>query len=90
MIFLFAQSSDYAFWMKNCLIPLDMISMDDQKKIIKVVANVPPCQSDPCPNYPLGSNVRYVLEVGAGVAKKHGLAAGQTLQFEGLDHVVVQ
>ena len=90
MIFLFAQSGDYPFWMKNTLIPLDMIWIDDQKKIVHVAHDVPPCKADPCPSYPPGANSRYVLEVAAGVAARHNLANGQTLRFEGLDTVVVR
>src|SRR5205823_6632819 len=89
MIFIFPQSGDYAFWMKNCLISLDMISIDEQKKIVFVAGNVPPCQADPCPSYPLGSGAKYVLEVAAGTARKHHLEAGKSLRFEGLEHAVV-
>ena len=90
MIFLFPQSGDYPFWMKNTLIPLDMIWIDEQKRIVNVAANVPPCKADPCPSVPSGGNAKYVLEVAAGVAARHGLAKGQTLRFEGLENVVVR
>ena len=90
MIFLFPQSGDYPFWMKNTLIPLDMIWIDDQKKIVHVAHDVPPCKADPCPSVPPGANAKYVLEVAAGVAARHNLANGQTLRFEGLDNVVVR
>lgn len=89
MIFLFPQSGDYPFWMKNTLIPLDMIWIDDQKRIVHVARDVPPCKADPCPSYPPGGTARYVLELAAGVAARHGLQNGQTLRFEGLDAVVV-
>ena len=90
MIFLFPQSGDYPFWMKNTLIPLDMIWIDDQKKIVHIAHDVPPCKADPCPSVPAGGNAKYVLEVAAGVAARHNLANGQTLRFEGLDNVVVR
>jgi len=90
MIFLFPQSGDYPFWMKNTLIPLDMIWIDDQKKIVHVAHDVPPCKADPCPSFPPGGNAKYVLEVAAGVAARHNLANGQTLRFEGLDNVAVR
>ena len=90
MIFLFAQSGDYPFWMKNTLIPLDMIWIDEQKKIVHVAHGVPPCKADPCPSVPPGAPAKYVLEVAAGVAARHNLANGQTLRFEGLDNVVVR
>lgn len=89
MIFLFPASGDYPFWMKNTLIPLDMIWLDDQKKIVHIAREVPPCKADPCPNYPPNAIARAVLEVAGGVASRHGLQNGQVLRFEGLDSVVV-
>ena len=91
MIFLFPQNGVYPFWMKNTIIPLDMIWIDDQHRVNFVASDVPPCKADPCGNY--GSTTvpsRYVLETAAGVAKKHNLAAGDVLRFEGLDNVIVQ
>ena len=87
MIFVFPQSGDYAFWMKNTIIPLDMIWIDEGKKVVHVTSDVPPCQADPCPSYPPGAQAMYVLEVAAGVAAKHHVAAGDVLRFEHLDNV---
>jgi uncharacterized membrane protein (UPF0127 family) len=89
MIFLFAETGSYPFWMKNTLIPLDMVWIDDQKRIVAVKANVPPCKADPCPSYDPGAFARYVLELGGGVAARHGLANGQTVRFEAMDNVIV-
>ena len=91
MIFLFPQNGVYPFWMKNTIIPLDMIWIDEQHKVNYVASDVPPCKADPCPNY--GSTTipsRYVLETAAGIAKKHNVAAGSVLRFEGLDNVIVR
>jgi uncharacterized membrane protein (UPF0127 family) len=90
MLFLFPESGEYPFWMKNTLIPLDMVWIDDQRRIAHVTSNVPPCKADPCPNYPPNANAKYVLELAAGVAAKHHLANGQALRFEGMDNVVVR
>ena len=89
MIFLFPKAGNFPFWMKNTLIPLDMIWIDDQKKIVHVEKNVPPCKADPCPSYDPGAFARYVLELAAGVAGRHGLANGQVLRFEAMDNVIV-
>jgi len=88
MIFLFAESGDYAFWMKNTIIPLDMIWIDDAHRVVHVEHDVPPCKADPCPSYPPGVKARSVLELAAGVAAKHHIANGDLLRFEGLDKVV--
>jgi len=90
MLFMFPQSGDYPFWMKNTLIPLDMIWIDDGRRIVHIWSNVPPCKADPCPNYPPNANARYVLELAAGVAAKHHLANGQALRFKGTDNAVVR
>jgi hypothetical protein len=90
MIFLFAKPGDYPFWMKNTLIPLDLIWIDEGHKIVHVAHDVPPCKADPCPNVPPNATASSVLEVAAGVAAKHHLANGQTLRFEGLDHIIVR
>jgi uncharacterized protein len=50
----------------------------------------PPCKADPCPSYPPNVQARYVLELAAGVAAKHGLKDGDALRFEGMEHVVVR
>ena len=90
MLFFFPQSSVQSFWMKNTLIPLDIIWIDGQQRIVHVKSDVSPCQADPCPSYDPGVPANYVLEVAAGVARQHGLAAGQALRFEGLENVVAR
>jgi uncharacterized membrane protein (UPF0127 family) len=90
MIFLFTQSGNYPFWMKNTLIPLDMIWLDEQHRIVHISQNVPPCKADPCPSYDPGAFAKAVLEVAGGVAGRHGLANGQTLRFEAMDNVIVR
>jgi uncharacterized protein len=90
MIFIFPANGAYPFWMKNTLIPLDMIWIDDQRRIVHVASNVPPCKADPCPNYPPNAAAKYVLELAAGVAAKHHLANGQVLRYKGMDNVVVR
>ena len=90
MIFLFPQAGEYPFWMKNTLIPLDMIWSDANHRIVHIAHDVPPCKADPCPNYPPHAEASSVLELAAGVAAKHHLAEGDTLKFEGVDNVVAR
>jgi uncharacterized membrane protein (UPF0127 family) len=90
MLFFFLKSDNYPFWMKNTLIPLDMVWIDDQRRIAHVSSNVPPCKADPCPSYDPKATAKYVLELAAGVAAKHHLADGQTVRFEAMDNVVVR
>jgi uncharacterized membrane protein (UPF0127 family) len=90
MVFLFLQAGEYPFWMKNTLIPLDMIWMDSQHRIVHIAHDVPPCKADPCPNYPPNAQASSVLELAAGVAAKHHLANGNVLRFEGMEGVIVR
>ena len=90
MLFLFPTTGEYPFWMKNTLIPLDMVWIDEQRRIVHVKTDVPPCEADPCPSYAPGVPARYILEVAAGVARQHQLRAGNVLRFENVEGVVVQ
>jgi uncharacterized membrane protein (UPF0127 family) len=85
MLFFFPSDGYYPFWMKNTRIPLDIIWIDANRGVVDVKFEVPPCRADPCPNYPPKGDARYVLEVAGGVAKQHGLKAGDVLRFEGTD-----
>ena len=68
MLFLFDQPRFPSFWMKNTLIPLDLVFLDGAGAVVDVIAEVQPCAADPCPNYPPSSPAQAVLEIGAGVA----------------------
>lgn len=89
MLFVFPQNGEYPFWMKNTLVPLDMIWIDEQRRVVHVKENVPPCKSDVCPSYPPHAQAKYVLELGAGQAAKHRVANGSTLTFEHLEPIVI-
>ena len=73
MIFLFERPGIYPFWMKNTLIPLDMFWTDTTGKVVWIAESVPPCQADPCPEYPPKAVASYVIETNAGFAKRHGV-----------------
>ncbi|MEA2489241.1 MAG: uncharacterized protein QOH21_1033 [Acidobacteriota bacterium] len=87
MLFFFPTAGDYPFWMKNTLIPLDMIWLDGSRKIVAMHHDVPPCKTADCPSYPPHAVALYVLEVAGGVANEHGLKVGDVLQFAGMENV---
>jgi uncharacterized protein len=76
MLFIFQVPGPERFWMKDTLIPLDMIWIDANKDVIDITANVPPCTADPCASYGPEADVAYVLEVNAGSAARWGLRVG--------------
>ncbi|MGH8281993.1 MAG: DUF192 domain-containing protein, partial [Gammaproteobacteria bacterium] len=76
-LFMFPDSGPRYFWMKNTLIPLDIIFFDAHKRLINVSADTPPCKADPCPTYASAAPAEYVLELNAGMAAKLGLKPGE-------------
>ena len=84
MLFVFETSDSHHFWMKNTMIPLDMIWMDASGKVLYVSADTPPCKADPCPTYGPDGPASQVLEIAGGLAKKEGITAGATLKILGL------
>lgn len=81
MLFVFEKESAYAFWMKNTLIPLDMLWLDRDRRIVHIERNVPPCKADPCPSYGPARPGLYVLELQAGAADRFGLKRSDRLDF---------
>ncbi|UXI69054.1 DUF192 domain-containing protein [Tahibacter amnicola] len=81
MFFLFPEEAMQAFWMKNTLIPLDILYFDKNYKLVNVQHDVQPCKADPCPAYPSEGPAQYVLELNAGTAAKIGVKPGDKLEF---------
>ena len=80
MLFLFDDSSERTFWMKNCRMPLDILYFDDKYKLVSAQQRVPACRSEPCPVYPSNGSAKYVLELNAGTADKLGVKPGDMLK----------
>lgn len=73
MLFIFNENSVHTFWMRNTLIPLDMIFMDSNWKVVGIVENAEP-ESDEVRSVHLPS--RYVLEINGGLSKQLGISIG--------------
>jgi uncharacterized membrane protein (UPF0127 family) len=82
MLFVFTQANPQAFWMKNTLIPLDILYFGSDLRLVSMQLNVPPCKADPCPIYPSNLPARYVLELAAGTAHRIGAQVGDALKVE--------
>jgi uncharacterized membrane protein (UPF0127 family) len=74
MLFVFQKDDFYGFWMKDMLVPIDMIWLSDNGTVVKVDANVSP-STYPDVFYP-PQPVRYVLETRAGEAAAKGWGIG--------------
>jgi uncharacterized membrane protein (UPF0127 family) len=81
MLFVLPDTAVHTFWMKNTLIPLDMIFADEQGVVVGVVENAEPLTTAP---RTVGEPSRYVLEVNSGWSAAHGVTRGDRLRFEGL------
>jgi uncharacterized membrane protein (UPF0127 family) len=62
-----------AFWMRNTLIPLDIIYIRPEGTVVSIARNVQPLNERPVPS---GGTVRWVLELRAGRAAELGLLPG--------------
>lgn len=80
MIFLFPTSEEHPFWMHNTLIALDMIWLDEDRKVVGVVT-APPMTDQ---SRTVGKPSRYVIEVGAGEAAAHAVGPGTRAAFIGI------
>ena len=81
MLFLFDTEAEYHFWMKNTLIPLDIIWLDKNKKVVFIEHSAEPCQTDPCETFGPSEKTKYVFEINSGLAKKIGLKERDYLEF---------
>lgn len=69
---------EHCFWMKNCIIPLDIIYIEDGR-ITEIHHNCPPCKSDDCTNY-CGEG-DFILEVKGGTCKKNRIKVGDLVHI---------
>lgn len=82
MLFVFSPPRPVSFWMKNTLIPLDMVFMSNG--VVKYISEkVPPCTGNPCPGYGPEPKIDIdnVLELGSGRAAELGIKVGDRLKF---------
>lgn len=82
MLFLFQQDRFPSFWMKNTIIPLDLVFLDRTGRVVDVIEDARPCAADPCPQYIPDAPARAVLELSVGSVQRHDLKPGDQLQFQ--------
>lgn len=74
MLFIFQDSTVRSFWMKNTLIPLDIIFFDDAGLIVSEATMVPcPAWSETCPSSLSEGPARFALELPAGFVQREGI-----------------
>jgi uncharacterized membrane protein (UPF0127 family) len=80
MLFLFDEEGEHAFWMKDTLIPLDLIFVDSSGRVTGIIARAQPLTLEPRS----GGPSRMVLEVPGGWAAARGVQVGDRMTVEGL------
>lgn len=69
-------SGEHSFWMKNCIIPLDIIFIKNNK-ITKIHKNCKPCKTDDCERYKGEGDL--VLEIKGGDCDEYDIVVGDTV-----------
>ena len=82
MLFLFEEDEIHSFWMKNTLIPLDMIFIRKDGTVAGVVESAEP---KTLTGRTVGKQSRHVLEVNGGFARAHGIGEGTRVTYEHVD-----
>ncbi len=76
ILFIFDEPIQPRFWMKNTLIPLDIIFIDENSVIVDFIENMVSCKEEPCEIYASEEYAKYALEVNAGFVKEKGIEVG--------------
>lgn len=79
MLFVFPTEAVQVFWMKNTYVPLDMIHIDSNHRIVGIVHGAVPHDER---GRGVGRRARFVLEVPAGTARRLGIRVGSTVRLE--------
>lgn len=85
MLFVYAKQRTYKSWMYEVRVPLDLVWINNERRVVEVVPNAQPCLSKvkgrDCPKYGGNADARFMLELPAGDAAKNGVRVGATLSF---------
>lgn len=79
MLFVFPDEDLRSFWMRNTYLPLDIIFVSANRKVVSISENATPLTDTPRASE---GPAKYVVEVNAGLAKSWGVVKGSTLEGE--------
>ncbi len=82
MLFIFDETSEQTFWMRNTLISLDIIYLGDDRRVVGVVKEAEPRTDTP---RRVGKPSRYIVEVAGGEAAAHAVVPGTRAVFLGVE-----
>ena len=81
LLFVFDDVDFHGIWMKNCRFPIDIVWLDEDRRVVHVAEAVPPCKADPCPVYQPLKKAAYVVEINAGQARREKASLNSRLEF---------
>jgi hypothetical protein len=81
MLFIFNDLDFHGIWMKNCKFPIDILWLDEERKVVHVAESVPPCKTERCPVYQPLRRAAYVVEINAGQARREKAVVGSSISF---------
>jgi len=83
MLFIFPESAFWSFWMKDTYVPLDILWLNEKMEVVEVIRKAQPAvgQLHP-PRFGGTVPARFVLEVPADFAERHGLRKGSRARFK--------
>ena len=84
MLFVYPEDGDRSFWMKNTYIPLDMIFIGNNQRIVGIIENAQPQTTQ---RRAVDADSRYVLEANGGFTQKYGIRSGGPVQFENIKQI---
>jgi uncharacterized membrane protein (UPF0127 family) len=82
MLFVYDSPQPVAFWMRNTLIPLDMLFFDGAGRLTRIKENAVPHDETPIVG---GDAIRYVLEINGGMAAELGIEPGAEIRHPALE-----
>ncbi len=80
MLFIYSEEKQRNFWMKDVLIPLDIIWINKDKEIVFIEENAQPCKNN-CPVVASDKKAKYVLEVKGGICQDIGIRVGDKINI---------
>lgn len=81
MLFIFPDDRIQGFWMKDTLIPLDIIWINSSREVVYIAQNVQPCK-ETCETIEPSAEARYALEINAGLSEEFGLKVGDEARLD--------
>ena len=81
MLFIYPDEAIRGFWMRNTLIPLDMIFADSNLMVIDINKNALPCGTGTCPVYYSKAPAQYILEINGGLSDAFNISLGDKVKI---------